>query len=122
LSRTGIAVISFDLSAVASWPSAMPASLAQAWTLWTGPIPFAASGDRPIVLPSMATTSPDSTSRRLSTQVTKQRRNSSGSSNDKSRPKASMTAIAGMSENRRGAGMPPARLFDHRRSDQSTTF
>ena len=51
----GMAVISLDLASVATWPSAIPSSLAQALTMCRAPRPFARSCDRRQVLPSMAT-------------------------------------------------------------------
>ena len=51
----GMAVISLDFSSVATWPRAIPSSLAQALTMCSGPSPCAASCDRRQVLPSMAT-------------------------------------------------------------------
>ena len=53
--QSGIAVISLDLSSAATWPKAMPSSLAQALTTCIGPRPFAASCEPRQVLPSMAT-------------------------------------------------------------------
>ena len=50
-----MAVISLDFSSVATWPRAIPSSLAQALTMWSGPRPCDASWDRRLVLPSMAT-------------------------------------------------------------------
>ena len=50
-----MAVISLDFSSVATWPRAIPCSLAQALTMCSGPSPWAASWDRRHVLPSMAT-------------------------------------------------------------------
>ena len=50
-----MAVISLDLASVATWPSAIPSSLAQALTMCRAPRPLAASCDPRQVLPSMAT-------------------------------------------------------------------
>ena len=50
----GIAVISLDFSSVATWPKAIPSSLAQALTMCSGPRSCDASWDRRFVLPSMA--------------------------------------------------------------------
>ena len=49
-----MAVISLDFSSVATWPRAIPSSLAQALTMCSGPSPWAASWERRHVLPSMA--------------------------------------------------------------------
>ena len=49
-----MAVISLDFSSVATWPRAIPSSLAQALTMCSGPRPLAASWERRQVLPSMA--------------------------------------------------------------------
>ena len=54
-SSSGIAVISLDFSSVATWPKAMPSSLAQALTMCRGPRWLAASCEPRQVLPSMAT-------------------------------------------------------------------
>jgi len=50
-----MAVISLDLSAVATWPRAMPSSLAQALTIWRGPRLWPASCEPQQVLPSIET-------------------------------------------------------------------
>ena len=42
-SRRGMAVISLDLSSTATWPNAIPCSLAHALTMCSGPSPWAAS-------------------------------------------------------------------------------
>src|SRR3954453_4201877 len=49
-----MAVISLDLSWVATWPRAMPSSVAQALTTCSGPSPLPPSWERRQVLPSMA--------------------------------------------------------------------
>ena len=50
----GIAVISLDFSSVATWPRAIPSSLAQALTMCSGPRSCDASCEPRHVLPSMA--------------------------------------------------------------------
>ena len=47
-------MISLDFSSVATWPRAIPSSLAQALTMCSGPSSRDASWDRRHVLPSMA--------------------------------------------------------------------
>ena len=54
----GIAVISLHLASVATWPSAIPCSLAQALTMCRAPRPLAPSCEPRQVLPSMATRRP----------------------------------------------------------------
>ena len=76
-----MAVISLDLASVATWPSAIPSSLAQALTMCRAPRPFAASCDRRQVLPSMATRRPGSSASvgiASLIQAWKQRWNASG--------------------------------------------
>ena len=51
---SGIAVISLDFASVATWPKAIPSSLAQVLTMWSAPSSFEASMDRRHVLPSIA--------------------------------------------------------------------
>ena len=73
-----MAVISLDLSAVASWPSTRRWRAAQADTRWSGPRPLARSWQRRDVLPSMAMMS-GCPSRSVSTHSAKQLLNSSAS-------------------------------------------
>ena len=54
-----MAVISFDLASVATCPSAIPSSVAQALTMCRAPRSFARSCDPRQVLPSMATRRPE---------------------------------------------------------------
>ncbi|MDY3551973.1 hypothetical protein R5W24_001053 [Gemmata sp. JC717] len=53
--RWGMAVISSDFSSVATWPKAMPCSLAQTLAMCNGPGPWASSYEPRHVFPSMAT-------------------------------------------------------------------
>ncbi len=76
-----MAVISLDFSPAATWPNAIPCSLAQALTMCNGPRPCVASWDRRSVLPSMATSRtgfPSSVTMALAIQSWKHAWNASG--------------------------------------------
>jgi hypothetical protein len=83
-SRSAIAVISFDLSATACWPSTSRCELAQAESRCSGSRPFAPAWLRREVLPSMAIISGPARSgqraRSPAAQLVKQSLNSAGSS------------------------------------------
>ena len=61
-SNWGMAVISLDFSSVFTWPRVMELAEAQALTRWMARLPEWRSWQRRTVLPSMATTSPETRS------------------------------------------------------------